>query len=329
MPDSNSKKAKPAKAPKAAKPASQVQPSEHTHGPLTNAGIYVVAPSGAIARPEQLETASANLKDIGYSVKIDRQVTQTHERFAGTDAQRLQGIARAIKQPKGIVMAARGGYGLTRLLPGIDFKAVADSGKVFVGHSDFTAFNLALLAQTGQVSYTGPAFVTDFGVAKPNALTADLFGEVMRGELEVLSFESADADAFDGRGILWGGNLAMIVSLLGTPYFPKIKGGILFVEDINEHPYRVERLLLQLAQSGVLARQKALVLGQFTGYKRTPADRDYDLPAVIAHIRRTVGIVVVTGLPYGHTPVKATLPIGARVGLATEDGMAHLVIHEH
>ena len=326
MPDSNSKKAKSAKP---TKTAQQVQPSEHTHGPLTNAGIYVIAPSGAIARPEQLETASANLKTMGYAVKVDRQVSQTHERFAGTDAQRLQGIERALKQPKGIVMAARGGYGLTRLLPGIDFKAVADSGKVFVGHSDFTAFNLALLAQTGEVSYTGPAFVTDFGVAKPNALTADLFGEVMRSELEVLSFESADADAFDGRGILWGGNLAMIVSLLGTPYFPKIKGGILFVEDINEHPYRVERLLLQLAQSGVLARQKALVLGQFTGYKRTPADRDYDLPAVIAHIRRTVGIAVVTGLPYGHTPVKATLPIGARVGLATEDGMAHLVIHEH
>ena len=301
----------------------------HSHAPLTNRGIYVIAPSGVIAQPQQLEQASAYLKTMGYTVKIDRQVTQVHDRFAGTDAQRLQAITRALKQPKGIVMAARGGYGLTRLLPAIDWRAVADSGKVFVGHSDFTAFNLALLARTGQVSYSGPALVSDFGVKTPNLLTAELFGEVMRGELEILSFESPDADAFDGRGVLWGGNLAMVVSLLGTPYFPKIKGGILFVEDVNEHPYRVERLLLQLAQSGVLGRQKALVLGQFTGYKRSSADGEYDLPAVVAHIRKTVGIPVVTGLPYGHTPVKATLPIGAKVGLATEQGMAHLVIHEH
>jgi muramoyltetrapeptide carboxypeptidase len=206
---------------------------------------------------------------------------------------------------------------------------VADSGKLFIGHSDFTAFNLALLATTGAVSYTGPVAAADFGVANVNDLTADLFAETMRGELEILSFESESADTFDGRGVLWGGNLAMLVSLLGTPFFPKIRGGILFVEDINEHPYRVERLLLQLAQSGVLGRQKALVLGHFTGYRLAAHDQGFDMPDVIAHIRKTVGIPVIPGLPYGHTAVKATLPIGAKVGLATEQGMAHLVIHEH
>lgn len=317
----------------AKRPASSSQAqqhtTQHTHAPVAGNGIYVIAPSGAISNPEQIDNATVNLKALGYRVSVDRQVRQVHQRFAGTDAQRLQGLARALKQTKPIVMAARGGYGLTRLLPAIDWRAVADSGKVFVGHSDFTAFNLALLAQTGQVSYTGPAMVTDFGVKTPNILTTELFGEVMRGELEILSFESSDADSFDGRGVLWGGNLAMVVSLLGTPYFPKVKGGILFVEDVNEQPYRIERLLLQLAQSGVLARQKALLLGQFTGYKQYGVDREYGLPAVIDHIRQTVGIPVITGLPYGHTPAKATLPIGARVGLATEDGMAHLVIHEH
>jgi len=206
---------------------------------------------------------------------------------------------------------------------------VADSGKSFVGHSDFTAFNLALLATTGAASYTGPTAAGDFGSATVNDLTADLFAESMRGELEILSFESETADAFDGRGVLWGGNLAMLVSLLGTPYFPKVRGGILFVEDVNEQPYRIERMLLQLAQSGVLARQKALVLGQFTGYRLGASDRGFDLPDVVAHIRRTVGIPVVPGLPYGHAAVKATLPIGAKVGLATEQGMAHLVLHEH
>jgi muramoyltetrapeptide carboxypeptidase len=299
------------------------------HFPLSNNGIYVVAPSAAVANQEQLVLASANLKALGFKVKIDPQVKRVYQRFAGTDAQRLAGLERSLIQPMGIVMAARGGYGMSRLLPAIDWSAVADSGKVFVGHSDFTAFSLALLAKTGVVSYTGPAMAADFGVKKVNPLTAELFGEVMRGELEILSFESPGSDAFDGRGVLWGGNLAMLTSLLGTPYFPKIKGGIMFLEDVNEHPYRVERMLLQLAQAGVLAKQKAILLGHFSDYKLGGQDRGYDMSAVIDHIRKTTGIAVITGLPYGHTPVKATLPIGAKVGLATEAGMAYLVIHEH
>ena len=302
---------------------------DHPHKPLVDSGVYVIAPSGAVSNPDSLKVGAERLKQLGFKVKIDRQSMLVRERFAGTDEQRLQAIDRAIQQPHGIVMAARGGYGLTRLLPQIDWRAVADSGKVFVGHSDFTAFNLALLAKTGAVSYTGPVLTADFGQKRINPLTADLFCEVMRGELEILSFESPDSDAFDGRGVLWGGNLAMLVSLLGTPYFPKVRNGILFVEDVNEHPYRIERLLLQLAQAGVLARQKALLLGGFTEYKLGSQDRGYDLLSVIRYIRQTVGIPVIPGLPYGHTAVKATLPIGAKVGLATEAGIAHLVIHEH
>lgn len=300
-----------------------------SHAPLTNQRIYVVSPSGPVVPAEKLDTAVVNLKALGFKTTLDRGAKTVNGRFAGTELQRLQALTRSLKQPADIVMAARGGYGMTRLLPSIDWRAVADSGKIFIGHSDFTAFNLALLATTGAVSYTGPVAAADFGVANVNDLTADLFAETMRGELEILSFESEKADAFDGRGVLWGGNLAMLVSLLGTPFFPKIRGGILFVEDVNEHPYRVERLLLQLAQSGVLGRQKALVLGQFTCYRLAAHDKGFDMPAVIAHIRKTVGIPVIPGLPYGHTAVKATLPIGAKVGLATEKGMAHLVIHEH
>ncbi len=299
------------------------------HAPLAGNGIYIVAPSGSVNHPEQLDRALVHLKSLGFKAKLDRQVKYVSERFAGSNEQRLAGIQRALAQPHDIVMAARGGYGISRLLPAIDWKACADSGKLFVGHSDFTAFNLALLAKTGAVSYSGPSAVTDFGVKRVNALTADLFAEVMRGELEILSFESPNSDDFDGRGVLWGGNLTMLSSLLATPYFPRVKGGILFVEDVNEHPYRIERMLLQLAQSGVLAEQKALLLGHFTDYKLVPTDRGFDMAAVVKHLRQVVGIPIINGLPYGHTSVKATLPIGARVGLATEGSMAHLVINEH
>ena len=185
-----------------------------------------------------------------------------------------------------------------------------------------------MLAKTGAVSYAGPMAAFDFGGKRVDDLTAALFAETLRGELEILSFESEQADAVDCRGVLWGGNLAVLVSLLGTPYFPRTRG-ILFLEDVNEHPYRVERMLVQLAQAGVLGRQKAIVLGSFTDYKLTPHDDGYDLSSVIEWLRRETGVPVVPGLPFGHVKTKATLPVGARVGLATEGGMAYLVLAEH
>lgn len=121
----------------------------------------------------------------------------------------------------------------------------------------------------------------------------------------------------------------MVAALIGTPFMPNIKGGILFLEDVGEHPYRIERMLIQLAQAGILQRQKALLLGKFTEYKLGPHDAGYDLPTVIEWIRKEYRIPVLTGLPYGHVPTKVTLPIGARVGLAQEDGMVYLVIDEH
>lgn len=293
------------------------------------AGIYLISPSGAVPDPKILDLAQVRLAKLGFKTAVDRAALAVHERFAGTDKQRLAGIARAIKQKHPIVMATRGGYGVSRLLPFIDWRAVADSGKIFIGQSDFTAFNLALLAQTGAASFAGPTALFDFGAKKINDLTAALFVESMHGELEILSFESPGADAVDARGVLWGGSLAMVASLVGTPYMPKVRGGILFLEDIGEHPFRIERMLTQLWHAGVLARQKAIVLGQFTNYHLATHDNGFDLPSVLRWLRQTVGVPVVTGLPYGHVPVKATLPIGKKVGIATEAGMAYLVLEEH
>lgn len=300
---------------------------EHCH--RAPKGVYLFSPSSAVADPAALELARERLQALGLRTSVDRTALEVHERFAGTDKQRLAAVQRAVRQKHEIVMATRGGYGLSRILHKIDWKAVADSGKLFVGHSDFTAFNLALLAQTGAVSYTGPAAVPDFGQKTMDDLTADLFMESMREELEVLSFESPDSDAVDARGVLWGGNLAMLVSLLGTPYFPQVDGGILFLEDVGEHPYRIERMLSQLLYAGVLSRQKAIVLGRFTEFRLAPHDNGYSLASVIAWLRSVCKTPVVTGLPYGHVKVKATLPIGAQAGIATEDGMAYLLLREH
>ncbi|MFA7439273.1 LD-carboxypeptidase [Castellaniella sp.] len=292
-------------------------------------GLYLISPSSAVADLAALDRAVERLRALGHPVAQDRAARGVHQRFAGTDRQRVAGVHRALKQKHPVVMATRGGYGLSRILPAIDWQAVADSGKIFVGLSDFTAFNLALLARTGARSYSGPTAVFDFGAAQVNELTRDLFEETLSGELQVLSFEAPDADAVDTRGVLWGGNLAMVASLLGTPYFPQIERGILFLEDIGEHPFRIERMLTQLWHAGVLHKQQAIVLGQFTGYRLAPHDNGFDLAAVVHWLRQTVRVPVVTGLPYGHGRIKATLPVGATVGLATEQGMAHLLLHEH
>lgn len=301
----------------------------HEHSHRNPEGIYLISPSSAVADAAALDVARERLKVMGFKTAVDKTALEVHERFAGTDKQRVAAVNRALKQKLPIVMATRGGYGLSRILHQIDWKAVADSGKLFIGHSDFTAFSLALLAQTGATSYTGPAAIPDFGQKSMDDLTADLFAEVMREELEVLSFESPGSDPVDARGILWGGNLAMLASLVGTPFMPSVKGGILFLEDVGEHPYRVERMLTQLLHAGVLASQQAIVLGRFTEYRLAAHDNGYSMDSVVSWLRSSSKVPVVTGLPYGHVKLKATLPIGAMAGIATEDDMAYLLLREH
>ncbi|MCX5591968.1 LD-carboxypeptidase [Alcaligenes endophyticus] len=299
----------------------------HACSHCSPSGIYLFSPSGAIAEPERVRLACERLNALGFKTEVDVDALAVHQRFAGTDEQRLAAIDRSMRQPQDIVLATRGGYGISRLLHQVNWQALADSGKRYVGFSDFTAFSLALLAQTGAVSYSGPTAVAYFGADEPDELTTEMFGEAMRGELELFSFEAPDADPVDEHGVLWGGNLAMVVSLLGTPYFPQVNHGILFLEDVGEAPYRIERMLTQLLHAGVLARQKAILLGAFTEYRQS--SDGYDLAVVVQWLRSHVNVPVICGLPYGHTDVMVTLPVGKQVGVATEDGLAYLVIDEH
>ena len=128
----------------------------------------------------------------------------------------------------------------------------------------------------------------------------------------------------DASGTLWGGNLAMLAHLTGTPWMPDIEGGILFVEDVHEQPYQIERMLVQLDEAGILEKQKALVLGRFSEYRVTDYDNGYDLDAMLAWLRARLTIPVVTGLPFGHVPDKVTLPVGAQAHLVSHDGVVQL-----
>jgi muramoyltetrapeptide carboxypeptidase len=156
-------------------------------------------------------------------------------------------------------------------------------------------------------------------------VTAACFSEAMRGELEAVGFRTDTGfDGLEVRGALWGSNLTVLCSLLGTRHMPAIRGGVLFLEDVNEHPYRIERMLLQLLQAGVLGAQKAVVLGQFDAWKPSPLDRGYGLKAMVAHVRSCTKVPILTGLPFGHVPTKVTLPIGRRVTLAVQGRQAFI-----
>lgn len=290
--------------------------------------IYIISPSSAVADPGSLERAAQRLDALGFPATIDPGAYAASERFAGTDRQRLAAIHRSLNQPAPFILASRGGYGMSRLLPGIDWQSIAASGKQFIGHSDFTAFNLALYAQTHTISYAGPCAAFDFGQEQVNADMAHWFSTMLRGEQSQLNFTVRAIKPYraplDVAGVLWGGNLAMVCSLLATPYFPQVEGGIFFIEDVAEQPYRIERMLTQLHMAGVLDRQKAILLGDFTDFHTTAADRGYGLSSVWKWLAQHTKAPVFTGFPYGHVPRKATLPIGAGVRLQIQDHHAVL-----
>jgi muramoyltetrapeptide carboxypeptidase len=297
--------------------------------------LTVFSPSGVLPDARALQLALARLRELGFDARRDSAALARRQRFAGSDEDRLAAIHRIAAEAPSVALATRGGYGLTRLLDGIAWKKVAKSverGTRWVGLSDFTALQLGLLAHTGAQSWAGPCALDGFGRADDaggmDDVTAACFAEAMRGELEAVGFRTeAGFDGLDVRGTLWGSNLAMLCSLLGTPHFPAIRGGILFLEDVNEHPYRIERMLLQLLQAGVLAAQKAIVLGEFNAWKPSPLDRGYGLKAVVAHLRSKTRMPILTGLPFGHVPTKVTLPVGARVTLAVQERQAFIGWH--
>lgn len=286
--------------------------------PGTTVGI--VAPGGYAPDAAAVTRGLALLRSQGCVVESFYDVDDRFQRFSATDAQRLAQLDAAIAHPDiRIVMALRGAYGTTRLLPSIDLRRVADSGKLIVGYSDITALHLALLAKTGAVSFAGPMLTGDFGREQPSVFTLSQFWQVLTNPVHTIISDTKGNPAVSASGTLWGGNLTVLCNLLGTSYMPAVENGILFVEDVNEHPYRIERMLLQLEHAGILARQQALVLGSFSNYRLTEYDNGYDFDTMVAYLRKTLSVPVLTGLPFGHIPDRVTLPVGAQAELTADD----------
>lgn len=291
--------------------------------------LRLIAPSGYAADPAAMTRGVARLRAAGYVVENEAVLARADLRFAGSDAERaadINALAEAETLPD-IALVTRGGYGAARLLEHLRYDALrerlAGSALAMVGHSDFTAVQLALHARGGLISFAGP-LLADLGAEPQDVATLDQFRQVLSAPSAEVSWACRGDASLDVEGTLWGGNLAVLCSLLGTPYFPRIDDGILFVEDVGEPPFRIERLLYQLHLSGVLGRQRALLLGRFSDCRPGPRDNGYTLDAAFAQLRAVAGIPVVDGLPHGHGPGQLTLSFGTPARLRVDGPAARL-----
>lgn len=322
---------------------------------MTKKHIYIYSPSGAVRDKTAFRRGVKRLQALGHEVEIDADALRSHQRFAGADEVRLAAIGRAAASGADVALLSRGGYGLTRILPQLPFDAVAKSieaGMHWVGLSDFTAFQMGLMAHQqrnhgslgeGAVTWAGPALGEDFGAdptlsTEDNPLPDDImescFDDLLCGLGEGTGWQVPKRDRPPVMGdvpavsihdaVLWGGNLSMVASLVGTPWLPSVPGGILFLEDVGEHPYRIERMLTQLLYAGILGQQQAVLLGQFSQFKPVPHDRGFNLKSVSTWLRAQLaaptswcpaGVPVLTDLPFGHVPTKVLLPVGKPVEL--------------
>jgi muramoyltetrapeptide carboxypeptidase len=282
--------------------------------------IGLVAPAGALWRPDRVEGCVRYLEGQGYRVEVGAHALGNDGAFSGTDDERLCDLNGMLRDPRiRAILALRGGYGTPRLLDRIDYAAVRRDPKIIVGYSDITALQMALYRKTGLVSFSGPLGAVEFSGA-PDPVTEESFWRLVtsrrtRGRLPLPDDEPlVTRQTGLGEGPLLGGCLSLVVALLGTPFSPDYRGAVVALEDVHEQFHRIDRMMTQLRLSGVLGRATGLLLGRFTHTTAAdPAHPFHDLEAVWQSVLQGVTAPILAGFPYGHVPRKVTLPWGIPV----------------
>ena len=294
--------------------------------------LGIICPASPVRDPSRIEKSVRYFESLGYRTKVGRNATRQLGYLAGTDDERAEDIHEmfADRKVKGI-FCARGGYGTPRLLSHLDYRLIAGNPKILVGYSDITALALAIWTKCRLVTYHGPMAAVDLGGDVHPDAEESLWRMITSPEQHAtltLADRSAGGVTLAGSatGRLLGGNLSLLVSLLGTPYMPDVRRGILFLEEIGEEPYRVDRMLTQLANARVLSRASGLAMGQFTDcLPRDPAAPSLTLEAIMSGIAQAAGRPFLTGFPIGHEKGMATVPVGIRARLDTGRGSLTLL----
>jgi len=287
------------------------------------ATIGICSPAGPV-QPNKLESAVRAMEEKGYRVFLSPSVFEQTGYLAGRDEVRLSSLYDMFERPDvDAVFASRGGYGTSRILARVDCERIAVSRKPFVAFSDVTALQWFLFARTGFVSFSGPLAVEWAGGVSDEALAAEmrLLSGNTQGDL-LAGFSKDDFEVLHGgqcEGVLLPGNLTLLASLLGTPFLPDLTDTILVLEEVGEARYRLDRLLFHLRNAGVFERIGGLVIGDMTH----GAPIEEGMPSVEQLVREATegyAFPILYGVPYGHGPQRATLPVGADVRLDTGQG---------
>jgi muramoyltetrapeptide carboxypeptidase len=274
------------------------------------ARVALVAPSGPLKLPTDLDRAVENAEKLGWEPVVGAHAKSRHTYFAGTDEERIEDLNNALRDDAiDGVWCLRGGYGAMRLLEEVDYDALNRRPKPVIGYSDISALHCAIGAQAGLATIHAPTArgkLTAFSERSLRAAatrTADPCG---------VAPDARTLVSGRARGRLVGGNLALLSALHGTPFQPNYDGAILVLEDVNEAPYRIERMLLQLRLSGDLQSCAAIAFGSFTntGEKDDSLGGTRPLDDVLEEAAKAVGVPTIGGIPLGHVSDQWSIPLG-------------------
>ncbi len=296
--------------------------------------IGVISPASP-PKPEKVEQYQRGLtylRDLGYHIVEGQHVLDQYGYLAGTDADRAADINAMFRNPRvRAIICSRGGYGTPRILDRIDYEAIRNDPKILVGYSDITSLHLAIHAQTGLITFSGPMVAVEMGKGILRLTESSFWRQVTQPRRFTMKAATGDYTprvyhGGSGEGRLLGGCLSLINPLIGTPYLPDFDGAILVLEDIGEDVYGIDRYLVQLRLSGILDGLNGLILGQFldmdSGEKSEPS---LSLDQVIQEHTHQLKIPILGNFPYGHQDYKYTMPIGCRVRLDADQGTLALL----
>ncbi len=298
--------------------------------------VALVAPAGPLLERDDLARGSELCRALGYEPLLAPNAGERYGYLAGRDEQRLSDLNAALRDPRvDAVWCLRGGYGMTRILDGVDFDAVRARPKAVIGYSDITALINAIARRSNVVTFHGPmsrSSLSPFSRAHfERVLTtsepAGRLGRLPQPSEVLVSRENRLVTLSPGaaEGHLVGGNLTLLQALIGTPYQPDFDGAILFLEDVNEELYSVDRMLAHLRMVGVLGRLAGVIVGRFTDMKRGTEDGTLGFDEVLATYLLPLGIPVAYGFPLGHIDDQWTMPLGVSARLDASAGEVELL----
>ena len=289
--------------------------------------IGLCAPAGAVKSEEEIKEFEAILRRLGFKTKRAKNISNRYGYLGGTDAERAEDFMSLIEdEDVNAIFFVRGGWGCARLLPLIDFNAIRENPKIIMGFSDITTLLLAITEKSRMITFHGPS-----GNSTWNNYSVDYIKNLlMEGMTFTYSNKASDAPiktytSGKAYGELFGGNLTVLTSLLGSSYLPPWGGKILFLEDVKEEPYSIDRMLMQLKLNGVFENVKGVILGNFRKCVAEEPERSFTLEEVFEQYFKNLDIPVFYGAQVGHTLNKFTLPVGAEVMMDADEGTIQLM----